>query len=250
MYCTNCGKELDPEARFCTHCGNPVSADARAAQSTQVLPAQPSGGEGPTAEGMPAVPAAQHPDGGQAPAAGSPSPAQGLRTRNIAVVALVLIALLAAALSFAFCSSRQAETPSSQDAVGSSDGLQAASTSSNPSSGPPSSSADEAEGASSSQSAVPEESLSPEEAAVKALDGWWAGLVPSAGLLRRIRQHSRQPDRLVLLQPRHGCRRICEHGRDRQGRPFRREWGKGLAFLPQHGRERVLRVLPSGRRRG
>lgn len=74
------------------------------------------------------------------------------RKKVIALVIIigVLLGLLAALLAFTMCSNRQAISTSSST------------TSSSTSN-------------STSSSTVPEEQLSPEEAAVKALDGWWAG---------------------------------------------------------------------------
>lgn len=70
MFCTNCGKQLNDDARFCPHCAHPTknAEPSNEASSSATIPTPVSAGASPTAETNPAsavvsssAPTATHP---------------------------------------------------------------------------------------------------------------------------------------------------------------------------------------------
>ncbi len=180
MFCTKCGKELDSGAKFCTECGAPAGADARADASEQG--ASETNASIPLASTSAPVPASQHLSDAQSQQADSGS--SGSKSGAIAIVAFVAVALLAALVTMAFCSNsapQESGDSSRETSSQSASSVLAQSSAAAVMNGAASSAPSETV-QSSAQSAEPAEpELSPEEAALKSLDGWWMGWIHDMG---------------------------------------------------------------------
>ena len=79
MYCPNCGKQNEEDAKFCAHCGADMSsaADAQPAQAAPVVPVPPVEPVAPLEPATPAAPTAipPQPVATVAPTPGAPTPA-------------------------------------------------------------------------------------------------------------------------------------------------------------------------------
>ncbi len=103
-FCTACGANLDPTARFCTSCGQPVQkptaaapAASPAAPSTPAAPAEPAASAPPVAAAPVAAPlyTAPAPSAYSAPAPAATSGGGAAKVILIVIVILVGLALLA-----------------------------------------------------------------------------------------------------------------------------------------------------------
>ncbi len=185
MRCSNCGNTLKDGARFCNACGAQI-----ASEPTDAVPSPESGDQESKEQAAPAAALESPPsDTGTVQGTGVPEQAslEGQMQKDkqrgrkkaspwmVLVLALALGTATALAAMFITTQVLNANAPKAEEQTTSSQSSQSSGEeASQASSGEEASKASSTDAAASSQTQA-EESLTPEQAALKSIEGWWSG---------------------------------------------------------------------------